>query len=56
LPAFVLFVATLKIRLLFSYAFFVAAAVSIAFLVVVLFGYSLAAEIANTNSINFSHF
>lgn len=53
---FVSFVAALKIRFFFSYAFFVAAAVSVAFLVVVLFGYSYAAEIANSNSIDFSHF
>ena len=53
---FVSFVAALKIRFFFSYAFLIAAAVSVAFLVVVLFGYSYAAEIANSNSVNFSHF
>ena len=54
--AFVSLVAALKIRLLFSYAFAIAAAVGIAFLVAVFFGYSYAAEIANSNSIDFRHF
>jgi hypothetical protein len=56
LLTFVSFVAALKIRFFFSYAFVIATAIGVAFLVAVFFGYSYAAEIANSNSIDFSHF